>query len=113
MRGKGCGPPGPAGQWSHACVRSGESVARAIWNPRYARPIVSRRYRCNACGNLTRFTVTSVKRTRAFHHFTLGGELHIEEEEVLDEQVEDVSCRWCGNGKAIEVLAEGAFADGE
>ncbi len=66
------------------------------------------RYRCAACGNLTRFDVTTTRRSRAFHHFSLGGELTVEEEEVLSEVVEDVSCRWCGSGSAIEVVAEGA-----
>ncbi len=60
-----------------------------------------RRYRCAACGNLTRFTVTTLRRTIAFHHFTVGGDLTIEDEEVLDERVEDVTCRWCGNGAAV------------
>lgn len=62
------------------------------------------RYRCAACGNLTRFDVVSTRRTRAFHHYSVGGELTIEEVEVLDEDVEEVTCRWCGNGKGIEVL---------
>lgn len=71
----------------------------------------SRRYRCNACGNLTRFTVTATRRTRAFHHFTLGGDLSIEDDEVLDETIDDVICRWCGNGAAVEELsAAGADA---
>src|SRR5688500_2402003 len=47
-------------------------------------PVVTR-YRCTACGNLTRFDVTTSRRTRAFHHFTVGGELTIEDEEVLAE----------------------------
>jgi hypothetical protein len=67
---------------------------------------VPNRYRCTACGNLTRFDVTTSRRTKAFHHFTVGGELAIEEEEVLSEEVEDVVCRWCGSGKAVEVLAD-------
>ena len=61
------------------------------------------RYRCGACGNRTRFTVTATRRTRAFHHFTIGGELTIEDEELLDESVDSVACRWCGNGDAVEV----------
>jgi hypothetical protein len=65
---------------------------------------VSTRYRCAACGNLTRFDVTISRRTKAFHHFTVGGELTVEEEEVLSETVDDVVCRWCGSGKAVEVL---------
>ena len=65
-----------------------------------------RRYRCNACGNLTRFTVTTLTRTRAFHHFTLGGELSVEDVEVLDEQVESVVCRWCSTGGSVVELAD-------
>jgi hypothetical protein len=62
------------------------------------------RYRCGACGNLTRFDVTVTRRTRSFHHYTVGGELAVEDEEVLDEVVEDVTCRWCGSGSAVEVV---------
>ncbi|HZA39309.1 MAG TPA: hypothetical protein VFA00_01650 [Actinomycetota bacterium] len=54
-------------------------------------------YRCEACGNKTRFDVVESKRVRAFHHFTLGGELTIDEEEILERKVESVSCRWCGS----------------
>jgi hypothetical protein len=64
---------------------------------------VAARYRCSGCGNLTRFDVIATRRTKAFHHYSLGGELTVEEEEVLDEQVEEVMCRWCGaTGAAIE-----------
>jgi hypothetical protein len=62
------------------------------------------RYRCAACGNLTRFDVVVTRRTRAFHHFSLGGELTVEDEEVLADSVDEVSCRWCGSGKAVEAL---------
>ena len=62
------------------------------------------RYRCSACGNLTRFDVTATRRTKAFHHFSLGGELTVEDEETLDESVEAVVCRWCGSSEAVEVL---------
>ena len=62
------------------------------------------RYRCAACGNLTRFDVVTSRRTRAFHHFSVGGELSIEDVDVLEETVEGVTCRWCGNGNAVEVL---------
>lgn len=65
-----------------------------------------RRYRCTACGNRTRFDVTTTRRTRAFHHFTLGGDLAVEDEVVLAEVVDDVSCRWCGSGQAVEELRE-------
>lgn len=65
------------------------------------------RFRCAACGNLTRFDVTTTRRTRAFHHFSLGGELSVEDEEVLHEVVEDVTCRWCGSGSAVETMRGG------
>ncbi len=69
----------------------------------------SARYRCTSCGNLTRFDVTTSRRTRAYHHYTVGGELSVDYEQVLDEQVESVECRWCGAAGRVEVLAD----DGE
>ena len=59
---------------------------------RYARPVTDAppRYRCTRCGNLTRFDVTSTRRTRAFHHYSVGGELQIEDVDVLEETVESV-----------------------
>ena len=53
---------------------------------------------------MTRFDVVAMRRTRAFHHFTVGGDLTIEEVDVLDEVIESVTCRWCGG--AGEVVAE-------
>ena len=64
------------------------------------------RYRCAACGNLTRFNVVTTRRTKAFHHFSVGGELTIEDVEVLDESVDEVTCRWCGNGQSVEVIED-------
>jgi len=64
------------------------------------------RYRCTACGNLTRFDVVTTRRTRAFHHYTVGGSLTIEDEDLLSEVVEEVSCRWCGNGTKVEELTD-------
>jgi hypothetical protein len=73
------------------------------------------RYRCTACGNLTRFDVVANRRTRAFFHYSVGGDLAIEDEEVLEERLEAVTCRWCGaSGAAIEeVPLDGATAAGE
>jgi hypothetical protein len=62
------------------------------------------RYRCAACGNLTRFDVTVTRTERAFHHYSIGGDLSVEERQVLSETIDDVSCRWCGNGRSIERL---------
>ena len=60
------------------------------------------RFRCTACGNLTRFDVVTSRRTRAFHHYTVGGDLQVEDETVLDESIDEVTCRWCGTGTAVE-----------
>jgi hypothetical protein len=59
-------------------------------------------YRCDSCGNKTRFDVFERKRVRAFHHFSLGGEDSVEEEEVLEFEVEKVVCRWCGQSVSIQ-----------
>jgi len=65
---------------------------------------VPQRYRCRLCGNLTRFDVVERRRTRAFHHFTIGGLLRVEEEEVLEREVESVSCRWCNSPDHVEAV---------
>jgi len=65
---------------------------------------VSASYRCGSCGNRTRFDVFETKRTRSFHHYSLGGELNVEEEEVISHAVDRVVCRWCGSGDSIEVI---------
>jgi hypothetical protein len=66
------------------------------------------RYRCAGCGNLTRFDVTVTRRERAFHHYSVGGDLEIEDRETLAEHVEEVSCRWCGHGRAVERIEDEA-----
>jgi DNA-directed RNA polymerase subunit RPC12/RpoP len=65
------------------------------------------RYRCTLCGNLTRFDVVERKRTRSFHHYTLGGLLTVEEQEVLEQEVEEVRCRWCNSAANVEAVAGG------
>ena len=68
-------------------------------------PDMGERYRCSACGNLTRFDVVVTRTTRAFHHFSVGGDLSIEDETVLDERVDEIVCRWCAaTGSQIEHL---------
>jgi len=72
------------------------------------------RYRCGGCGNLTRFDVLTTRRTSAFHHYSVGGELTVEEEQLLEETVERVTCRWCGgSGDAIEELDESPSQDAD
>ncbi|MCA1838793.1 MAG: hypothetical protein ABR507_05985 [Actinomycetota bacterium] len=58
-------------------------------------------YRCDACGNRTRFDVYENKRSKVFRHYSLGGELTETNEEVIDLQIEKVVCRWCGSADSI------------
>lgn len=70
------------------------------------------RHRCTACGNVTRFDVVATRRTKAFFHYSVAGELTIEEEELLDERVERVTCRWCGaEGDAVETIVDEKAAE--
>ncbi|HEV2427082.1 MAG TPA: hypothetical protein VGS61_02545 [Acidimicrobiales bacterium] len=64
------------------------------------------KYRCTACGNLTRFDVVESTTVRSFHHFTVGGELNVEEPQVIAHHVESVVCRGCGHGRDVEVVTE-------
>jgi hypothetical protein len=61
------------------------------------------RFRCDGCGNVTRFDVVSTARVRRFHHFDLGGSHTVDDEEVLAATIESVTCRWCGRSDSIRV----------
>ena len=63
------------------------------------------RWRCGACGNLTRFDVARSRRTNEFWHFDLAGEHAVESTEVVQETVEKVTCRWCGRSDAVETVS--------
>ena len=65
------------------------------------------RYRCTSCGNLTRFDVTISQTTKAFHHYTVGGDLSKEEETVVSRHVDEVVCRWCGHGHSVVEISQG------
>ena len=67
-------------------------------------PSPQTRWRCRQCGNLTRFDVTRSTRTREYVHVDLAGEQEVEEREVLEEQVEHVTCRWCSAVDSVEVV---------
>lgn len=73
-------------------------------------PDANTRWRCGACGNLTRFDVTRSRRTTEFWHFDLAGDHQVEESTTRSEDVESVVCRWCGRADAIE-LVDRAEAD--
>jgi len=69
-------------------------------------PMDEPRYRCDGCGNVTRFDVTTSQTTKAFHHYTVGGELEVEEATVLSRHVDEVVCRWCGHGRSVVEIGE-------
>ncbi|HEX2031533.1 MAG TPA: hypothetical protein VHL78_09050 [Actinomycetota bacterium] len=62
------------------------------------------RLRCRQCGNLTRFDVVEWRRTRAYYHYSLGGDLTVEEERILDGARERITCRWCGSSGDVEEI---------
>jgi hypothetical protein len=62
------------------------------------------RWRCTLCGNLTRFDVTRSTRAREYVHVDLSGEPAVEERELLHDDVEHVSCRWCNAVDQVEVV---------
>jgi hypothetical protein len=63
------------------------------------------RWRCGHCGNLTRFDVVRRALTREYWHVDLAGAPEVEGAETLEEQIDEVSCRWCGNTDRIEVIS--------
>jgi len=60
-------------------------------------------YRCAHCGNRTRFDVYEDLSRRRFLHFTLGGDMEVDEEETLSHTTKRIVCRWCDRDDAIEV----------
>jgi transposase len=67
-------------------------------------PTESMRWRCGACGNLTRFDVIHQMRVREYWHVDLSGLATVESRETLDSAVEQVTCRWCGRNDAVELV---------
>ena len=67
-------------------------------------PDAESRFRCARCGNLTRFDVVTTSTVRAYHHYSVGGELEVEDVETIAQSIDSVSCRWCGHGRSIEVV---------
>jgi RNase P subunit RPR2 len=68
-------------------------------------PDQSTRWRCAGCGNLTRFDVTTTRRTTEYWHFDLAGDHRVEESSTDHEDVSAVTCRWCGRADAIELVS--------
>ncbi len=74
-------------------------------------PGPSSRWRCEVCGNLTRFDVTRATRSREYVHVDLAGEAAVEERTVLGETIEHVTCRWCNAVDRVELVARPAAAE--
>lgn len=62
------------------------------------------RWRCGACGNLTRFDVVRTAKTQEYWHVDLGGRAQVEESTTVMSCVDSVSCRWCGRNDAISLV---------
>jgi hypothetical protein len=73
-------------------------------NPQFTLPAAGERLRCGGCRNLTRFDVVATRRTAAFWHYSLAGELTVEEERPLEVSAEELRCRWCGSTTQVEVI---------
>lgn len=71
-------------------------------------PTPSTRWRCTLCGNLTRFDVERRTRSREYVHVDLAGGAQVEQREVLTDEIEHVTCRWCGRLDSVEVIARPA-----
>ncbi len=74
-----------------------------------ARQAVTTTYRCSHCGNRTRFDVYETLTRRRFAHFTLGGDLEVDEEEIVSATVDRVVCRWCERDDGVETLPDGEW----
>ncbi|MGH3447021.1 MAG: hypothetical protein ACRDQA_10760 [Nocardioidaceae bacterium] len=67
-------------------------------------PDAQHRWRCAACGNLTRFDVVRTATTREYWHADLSGAARVEDVETTHSAVTSVTCRWCGRDDAIAVV---------
>ena len=67
-------------------------------------PDASTRWRCSRCGNLTRFDVVRATRSQQFWHFDLGGTPVVEQTDPLHDEIESVTCRWCGAADCVELV---------
>jgi hypothetical protein len=67
-------------------------------------PDEQQRWRCGACGNLTRFDVVRTTTNREFWHLDLAGAAAVEDSTVLEQHVASVTCRWCGRDDAVELV---------
>ncbi len=67
-------------------------------------PDEGHRWRCSACGNLTRFDVVRRATVREYWHLDLAGEPVVEETETLTSTLVSLACRWCGRTDSVQVV---------
>ena len=68
------------------------------------------RYKCEGCGNLTRFDVAVSERVVRFWHVSVSGVGEVEQTTVGEQSIESVTCRWCGS--TDQIVTEPAPAGG-
>lgn len=68
-------------------------------------PDENTRWRCSRCGNLTRFDVVRSTRSSQYWHFDLAGAVTLEEVEPIADEIEKVTCRWCGATDSVELVS--------
>jgi hypothetical protein len=78
-------------------------MARPVQGATVSLPGADQRLRCGGCGNLTRFDVLRTSTTKDYWHQDLSGAVTVEESETVAQQVESITCRWCGRSDAIEI----------
>ncbi len=65
------------------------------------------RYRCDLCGNITRFDIVESMTVKSFYHYGIDGELNKEDPVTIHRVIESVSCRWCNSPKNVKEVQEG------
>ncbi|MEE8602444.1 hypothetical protein [Euzebya tangerina] len=59
------------------------------------------RFKCEGCGNLTRFDVVATERTQRYWHVSVSGVGEVEESVTQEQTIHSVTCRWCGSSDRI------------
>lgn len=62
------------------------------------------RFRCTACGGLTRFSIKRSLLVETYYHQTIAGDIIPETPVVLADEIISVECVWCGHGKNVEEI---------
>lgn len=68
------------------------------------RPTATTRWRCTACGNLTRFDLTRSSVVVEYVHVDLAGRATVEETAVVEDQWRQIRCRWCDGVDTVELV---------